>query len=252
MVKSKVTRWSPLPQLILYAGVSLSIGLLIPFLYKWSYRSNVPERERQLLMASFVTLGFTACAFALWRWTALVWPRPASAEGKNTNGQAVPSHGRSQYSLRKMFAITTATATILMLARFYPGLRSGGLLVIAGTAIAAAVFPSGARIRTYTLLSVLYFPQVWIVRFNTPFGRTSGLIEGLYMYPGMFPAVLIVSLCDLRLDHLEKVAPLLVSVALICGVWMAFRGGKLATAYLLFVLIVSSLSSMILHVMYRA
>jgi hypothetical protein len=237
-------RLARLPLLTLLAGISLAIGFFVPVFYEWTReppsRSRLPALER----ASLASLLLTFVAWALVAWLS----KPADEP------QAAPRR-KLQFGLRGLFAATTAVAVLVAVARWLDAPWSSGLVAAAavGTLGWSLLRDTAVRWRTAALLACLFCPFVWMIAYNVPFGRTSGLVIAIPIAPGLLPAELIRQFVSgLGRDAMEPIAAVIVVGTLLLGAWLAGRGGKLLLAYLLLVLLVSSLSSLGMHALYRA
>jgi hypothetical protein len=234
-----------LPLLTLLAGISVAIGFFVPVLFEWGQkpasRSRLPTMERAAIAALVLTI--VACAL-------VVWLR------KPAGNSPVAARPRLQFGLRGLFAATTVAAVLLAASRWLGVSLSSGLVVAAAFCAVGWSLCQGAAVswRVGALLACLFFPFVWMIAFNVPFGRTSGLVTAIPFGPALLPAELIRVLTDASIgpDGSASIAAVIVIGELALGAWLAGRGGKLWLVYLILVLLVSSVSSLGMHVGYRA
>ena len=126
--------------------------------------------------------------------------------------------------------------------------------VVALGVLAWALFQEArVRSRAAALVAGLFCPTVWMIAYNVPIGRTSGLVAAIPFAPAILPAALIRAVTYRGgPDEMGMVAGVIVIGELLLGAWLAWRGGKLFVAYLILVLVVSSVSSFGMHALYRA
>jgi hypothetical protein len=230
-----------LPLFTMVAGISLAVGFAVPVVFEWGEKPAARSRYPALEMAAISLLVVTPAVCALIAWLR----KPVEA----------PQKQKLQFSLRRMFAITTLMAVVLSAARWLDvAWTSASVTAVAlGTLAWSCLQDASVRSRTGALLAGLFFPFAWIVPFNEPFGSTSGLVTALPIGPAILPAELIrVYLTDgIGVDGMLPIAAVIVIAELLLGAWLAQRGGKLLVAYVLFLLVVSCLSSLAMHAMYR-
>ena len=240
------------PQFTLIAGIGLSIGLVIPYLYERIGGHSIAPRESLLLTASICTLALTAIAYVFWMRIGPRWEQTLETEKEPDAKEENPAAGgKSQFGLQRMFAITALIAVALGLGNLF-GLAGVCWTVVAAVAAFAMTLNRDARIRVLTLLAALLLPHAWVIRFSKPFGQVTGMLEHLPIYPGLVPGMLIGVLAKVHHDTSLIIGGLLVVPMLLAGIVLALRGGKLATVYFVVMLLLSTLSSMLVHVMYRA
>ncbi len=232
------------PLLTLLAGISLAIGFAVPVVFEWTQkpaaRSRIPSMERAALAAVVLT----AIAGTL----AASWSKPADQP---------PGAGRPklQFGLRSLFAATTVAAVLVAAARWLDAPWSSAMVAAAAVCTLGWSCRQDAQVRSRTgaLLASLFLPFAWMIAYNEPFGRTSGLAVALPIGPGLLPAELIRRwlTSGIGVDGMMPIAAVIVIGELALGVWLAFRGGKLLLAYAILVLLISSISSLGMHALYR-
>lgn len=160
-----------------------------------------------------------------------------------------------QFRLWQLFAAMTVAAVVLAVVKWLgSSWGSATVGVVALGVLGWGLFQQPrAQVRTAALVAGLFCPLVWMIAFNVPFGRTSGLVNALPFAPAILPAALIRAVTYRGgPDEMGVVAGLIVIAELLLGAWLARRGGKLFLAYLLVILAVSSVSSFGMHALYRA
>jgi hypothetical protein len=233
-----------LPLLLLLTGGSLAIGLLVPSFYEWTSplysSSGHVELERGAAVVLLATI--IGCALVM-RLRAGEASRTAETGGR-----------RLQFGLRGVFAAMTLTAVVFAIIRLLRAPYSVGAVAAVAMAIAGWSLICGGEIRwrMAAMLACMFLPFVWMSAFNVPFGRTSGLALSLPIGPGIVPAELIRAFAGLSTDAAAKIPAVIVIFQLLIGACLAHRGGKLALIYTLVLLAVSTLSSLLLHALYRA
>lgn len=234
-----------LPLFPLFSGISLAIGLVIPSVFEWTQKPASRSRHVTLEHAAAAVLVITmfACSFVMWR-------------RRNATGQAaVRSESRKlQFGLRDVFVAITIVAVVLAMARLVsPPVASGGVIAVV-SAIVGWAFACDRPIRSRVglILANMYLPLAWMIAFNVPFGRTSGLAVNIPLGPGIVLAELLRELAGLNRYAVEVVGAVVVIGELLLGAWLARRGGRLSVIYAILVLISSSLGSLLLHALYRA
>jgi hypothetical protein len=243
-IKRGIKRFPLLP---LLAGLSLAVGFLVPPVFELAQkpvsRHKHVNLERTAVVIVVATISWCAVAMLVrGRWPS----RPLTI----TRPKAL------QFGLRAVFAVMTVTAVVLAVSRALDMPWACAVVVALVLAIAGwsltGDWPQRARVAT--LLACTYFPFTWMIAFNRPFGYSSGLAVNLPMGPGILWGVLLSALGRLSLgaEGVGKLAIVFVILQLLVGAWLAWRGGKLFATYLVLALVSSSLSSLVLHVLYRA
>ncbi len=240
-------RLSRLPLYSLLIGISLAIGFAVPVIYEWTQkppaRSRIPSMER----AAIGVLLLTALAVVA---SAILVKLMQPAEEPPTSQRP-----KLQFGLRGLFAVTTALALFFAAVRWLDAPWSSGLVAAAAAGAMGWSLSRGAAAawRLGALLACMFFPFVWMIAYNVPFGQASGLALILPVGPAVLPAEIIRSVLDSSLspDDMMPVAAVIVIGELALGAWLSARGGRSLLAFLILALIVSTISSLGVHVLYR-
>jgi hypothetical protein len=156
-----------------------------------------------------------------------------------------------QFGIRSILIATTLVAVTFAAAPIFniPNSILNWIMIAALVAIMGWAFFQRApvRARMGATLACLFLPFAWIIPYSRPFGHTSGLLEWILISPGLMPSVFLSS------RHVDDStwAVVFVMMELVIGIWLARRGGRLALAYTLFILGLSTVSSFGFHVLYR-
>jgi hypothetical protein len=243
MHASRLSTIGRIPLFTLVAGVGLTIGFLVPVAYELTEKPWNRTRLVGLERAAMVTAALTCALCVLKAWVSK-GDAPAAAEPKR----------KIQFRLWQLLAAITVAAILLAVMKW---LVFWAIVLVPAVVLGVLgwVIRQEARVqsRTAAVLAVLFCPQVWMVAYNAPFGRTSGLLTALPIAPAILPSALIRAVTYRSgPDHMAMVAGAIVIAELLVGAWLAWRGGKLFVAYLILVLLVSCISSFGMHALYRA
>ena len=215
----------------------------MPVAYEWMQEPWNRTRLVFLEWASLVTVALTCvvCGFAAWL-----------SRGSSSAAEPRP---RTQFRLWHLFAVMTLAAILLATGKWLD--VSWASAVVAAVALGVlswSLFQDArARSRMAALVAAVFCPLVWMVAYNEPFGRTSGLVAAIPLAPAILPAALLrIFTSGGGHDELGQFAGLIVIAELLLGAWLARRGGKLFAFYLCLILLVSSVSSFGMHALYRA
>jgi len=236
-----------IPVSIVFTGISLAVGFLVPTVFECFEESAVGSHFPRMELAG---LGALLMTFAIWAGSAWF--------GSSEVAMQVASESSSsfQFSLRTLFIVTTLVAFALAAGRMLSEVYLASSLVVAvglGLGIWSLTCDWCVRGRFGAVMACSFFPYLWMIAFNKPIGSTSGLIMHLPLAPSVLPAVLIGSLFgNQHPDNLTGFAAVMVVVQLALGFWLAKRGGKLAVAYLTLLLMLSSVGSLGFHALYRS
>lgn len=238
------------PLFPLVAGIGLTVGFLVPVAFEWTEQPWNRTRLVGMERAAMVTMVVTCAVCAL---GAFITPTHfAGAPVMTANEQP----RKVQFRLWQLFAVMTLTAVLLAVMKWLDVTWASGLVsaVALGVLGWALIHDARVRARAGALVAGMFCPMVWMVLYNAPFTRTSGLVAAIPIAPAILPAALIRALLDSRggSDQMGMVAGVIVIGEMLLGAWLAWRGGKLFVAYLVLVLLVSSVSSFGMHAMYRA
>jgi hypothetical protein len=235
------------PLLPLLTGLSLVMGFMVPAIFELAQKPASRNR--------FAKMEQTAVAIAV---ATAVWCAVAGFLGgrRAKPSPAATTPRAMQFGLRAVFVAVTLTAVVLAVARALD-MHWGSAVTLALVVAIAAWSLTGdwpLRARIGTLLACTYFPFTWMIAFNRPFGYTSGLVVNMPLGPGILWGELLRGLAQLSggADRVANLAIVFVMLQLLVGAWLARRGGKLYATYLVLALASSSLSSLVLHVLYRA
>jgi hypothetical protein len=232
-----------IPLFTLVAGIGLTIGFLVPVAFEFTEepwnRTRLVSMERAAIVTVVLCGAICVCLVCLGK------EKPLAAEQRP----------KVQLRLWQLFAMTTVTAILLaVMKRLELSWASGLVTAVAlGVLCWSACQDARVRSRTAALVAGLFGPLVWMVAYNVPFGRTSGLVTAMPFAPAILPSALIrVVTSGVGPDEMGLVAGVIVIAELLLGTWLAYRGGKLFVAYLLLLMLISSVSSFGMHALYRA
>jgi len=220
----------------------MTIGFLVPVAFEFTEKPWNRTRLVGLEWAAIVTVAVTCALGGLGAWWG---KRPAATQGKR----------KIQFRLWQLLALMTLDAIALAVAKWLEIPWGSALVAVVALNVLAWGLTQDAlvRSRAAAVVAGLFCPQVWMVAYNVPFGRTSGLAGAIPFAPAILPAALIRAVTYRGgPDEMGMVAAVIVIGELLLGAWLAWRGGKLFGAYLVLVLLVSSVSSFIMHALYRA
>jgi hypothetical protein len=245
-----------LPWKLFLTGLSLAVGLAVPSIYELGQKPAARSRHYGMEHATIIVLMATMIVCML----SLLFRRimaVKSIDGKAIDGKSSTEDAaarRVQFRLRQAFIAVTVIAVILALMRLMDGTLANGLVAVLAFAIAVWGYFQGWHVlaRLGTLYASMFLPCVWMILFNKPFGHVSGLAENIPTCPGIIYAGLLSALFRTNLHEAGKLAVVFVIVQLLIGAWLAKRGGKLLGVYLFGVLVTASLSSLLMHALYRA
>jgi len=234
-----------LPLFPLVTGMSLAIGCLVPTVYEWTQASGARGQLDALGTWGVAILLITAAVCGLVM---------RLRRNETLQPAASPLAGRFQFGIRDVLVATTVIAAVLaVVPRFAVPAGIGLVVALAiGMLIWACCAGPAIALRTAGILASLFFPFVWMIAYNVPFGRTSGLVSHLPLGPGVLFGVIMDVLAGIAGDTEVTVALSAVILQLAAGAWLARRGPKAAAIYMALVLASSSLGSLILHALYRA
>lgn len=254
---------------ILVPGIALWVGLLIPVLYKVLNGSSIYGRELKLLYASHLVFSLTILGAAVWSFVRARLARVSHSVGagvgvnsaKESGVQTfIDSHSTGRLARRKRqfgvrdlliwttgFSVLCAGSTV-----FSEKIRCYVLVgIIAGIFVRTIIFRRKSLARVFCWLGAMYLPFVWVIPFNKPFGQVSGMLEGIPVYP----VLLLATLSRLVVDVHPLEGPpafILASLVLGLGVFLTQRRGWGVAVFVCVTLVISCLTSMFLHLMYRA
>jgi hypothetical protein len=232
-----------IPLFTLVAGIGLAIGFLVPVAYEvteepWN-RTRLVSMERAAMVTVALSSVLCVCLACLGKQKPSATERPPKV----------------QLRLWQLFAVMTLAAILLALLKMLNLSWASGLVTAVALGVLCWAVSQDARVRSRAaaLVAGLFCPLVWMVAYNVPFGRASGLVTAMPFAPAILPASLIrVVTTGGGPDEMGVVAGGIVIAELLLGSWLAYRGGKLFVAYLLLVMVVSTVSSFGTHALYRA
>lgn len=234
---------SRIPLFTLVTGFGLTIGFLVPVAFEFAEkpwnRTRLVSMERAAIVT--VVLSSVLCVCLAW----LGKEKPPAAERRQ----------KVQVRLWQLFAVMTVAAILLAVMKWLDISWASGLVtaVALGVLSWAVCQDAHVRSRAAALVAGLFCPMVWMVAYNVPFGRTSGLVTAIPFAPAILPSGLIRAVTSSGgPDEMGVVAGVIVIAELLLGACLAYRGGKMFVAYLLLVMLVSSASSFGMHALYCA
>ena len=243
--------------LMILPGLSLAIGLFIPYFYKLVESDRIPKRERQLQVAAIavalITLTLAVVQAAL--------SKDKESDEASIDAAELTVHDKStksRFSLRRIFATTLIAAIFLALAtgsrQYVDSYAATSLFLGIGVAIVVSnLILSRSEFHNFVAVTAaMFLPFVWVIRFNKPFGSVSGMLGLLVLGPGLIPTKFIARLADPTGANTGSLSALVVLSGLALGWHFSRRGRKPAIAYTIFALLLSTFTSMIIHALYRA
>jgi hypothetical protein len=240
------------PWRLFSTGLSLAVGILVPSIFELGARPAARSRHYSMEHAAIAVIVVTVIGCALRMW----FDRSTTIQTTDANTpSAKPAAARKvQFKLWQVFIGITVIAVGLGLIRFLETTWLNGLIVVIAFAILGWGSVQGWHVfaRLVTLNASMFLPCVWMIVYNKPFGRTSGLVEFIPTCPGILHAGLLSALFGMNLHEGAKIAPVVVILQLLLGAWLAKRGGTISAVYTCLVFLASSLSSLAMHGMYRA
>jgi hypothetical protein len=232
-----------IPLFALVTGMGLAIGFLVPVAHEltekpWN-RTRLLGMERSAMVSVVLACGLGLLEY--WHVKRI--------------GAAAERPRKMQFRLWQLFAAMTLAAVVLSVVKWLEISWVSGLVTVLVVGVLGWGLFQAPRMqqRVSALVAALFCPLVWMVAYNEPFGRTSGLVSARPFAPAVLPAALIRAVTySGGPDEMGAVAGAFVIGELFLGAWLAQRGGRLFVAYLLLVLLVSSISSFGMHALYRA
>jgi len=222
-------------------GLALTFGLLVPTIFELGEkaRSRHTGLERGALLVIVLTIAIAA----------LIWFLNKPSDDSDDQPDKVAN---LQFGIRHILITMTVIAIAIGVA---PALNPekdiliwGMFGILVGTIGWTSIQRADLRVRSGTLIAGMFLPFVWIIAYNKPFGHTSGMLPGILFGPGLVPAMM---LRRGNVDNTLWVAIIVVVLELGIGIWLAHRGRKLFAAYVVFCLLLSSVTSFFFHAMYR-
>ena len=226
--------------LVALLAIASITGCLVPAFYDWTGADQSrPSPWMWYVPAGLTLIAIVCCASMPWI-PVQSWPR-------------LPSNLRSHFHLRSLLILTALTALALAIGRSYPPGVSGTLYLLAlGAALTSAVRHREHRLPIAVLFGCMILPLAWILGYEqldllSP--STVWLAAGI---PGFLPMALLASLFRANPHQLGWLAILITAGLITLGLCLIRLGAKPTIAYLLFVLLLSLVSSLALHAAVRA
>ena len=227
------------PLFFVASGLSLSVGFFVPIIFEWGQPIAARSRHPKLVLAIVIVVVSTATLSLLHVWAAhhLFATRTDSMK-KNV-----------QWSIFDLIVATTIVAVVMALRTEHWPMY----LLIAGITYWSLRQPAAIRERMLATLAVAYFPFVWMIAYNKPFGYTSGLASEIPLAPSMMPIRFMLGMMrSWSSPSVRIVATSSVFFELAIGVWLARRFPRTSLAYIVACFVASTLGSLLIHVLYRA
>lgn len=221
-------------------AASLVVGCLIPSFYEWtgSNQSHSPPIVSQT--------GAALLGIAVVIWCLLPWMRW-------TDHQPPPVSSPSRYTIRTLLLATALIATYIASRAHFPLMASGILgAVTLCYAIRFAYQHPTYRWATVTLLSCLWLPFAWTI---LPRGTEGILLMNPAIgsgMPGIFPSLLVAFGLNQGPDNSLWLAALITCIEVLIGIWIIPLGPRRMIAYLVLVLLLSTVGSFALNSLVRA
>jgi len=178
---------------------------------------------------------------------ALPWLPIASPESVNES----PSIKR--FELRTLLTLGTMIAIAIPLLAKFPIFTSIAICAIAFLNFVWQVtkIPQ-ARMPALTLLACMVLPFAWIIGYEERDRILTTAIVMTACLPTLLPAAFIGSAFGVGFQNSYWIALLLTGAELTVGIWLILLGPKRAIAYLLLVILISTLSSLGFYQLCRA
>ncbi|MFO0941218.1 MAG: hypothetical protein U0930_10655 [Pirellulales bacterium] len=220
---------------------SAAVGWFIPYFYNWT--DSDQSRPSPLLWIVPGVAGAGAGVFCC----VLPWLPIASPETE-TDTLSV-----RRFGLRAILVFTTVVAFAIPLFAKFP--------MVAGIVVCAIAFlhfiwqaqkHSQSRLPAITLLAGMVLPFVWILGYEE---RDRILMAVLVMsacLPNLLPAAALGAAFGVDFQNSYWIALLLTSVELTLGIWLIRLGPKRTIAFILLVIMISTLSSLGFYQLCRA
>ncbi|WP_425397907.1 hypothetical protein [Aeoliella sp.] len=221
-------------------AISFVIGWFIPGFYDWTGS----DQSRASPLVAQTAIGLLVGAILIW----IVLPWLPIAAGATTD--KLP---RPRFTSRTLLLVTAGIAIGVAVATRFPMVVSGLLCaMVFGYAIWFSIRSSRHRWPTAALLACMIGPYVWIVfhdELESLFPAILWMAAGL---PAFLPAALLSSLWGHNLHEVTWLSVLLTAVELAIGIWLIRLGPRRTIAYLVLVLLMSTIGSFGLNALVRA
>jgi hypothetical protein len=232
---------SRVPIYPLLIGVSLIIGWFIPWFYEWTESDQ--SRPSPLLWKVPVSMVIASVLFCL----ALPW-LPIKPQSSSDAPQT-----RIRFSVRTLLIITAGIAIAIPVIAKIPLIASGILCAGAYASLTAlGVRNSQHRMAAVALIGCMTLPFIWIIGYGE-LGRILPELAVIFAgMPAFIPAALTCRLSGLNMHDANWLLFLFTALEIAIGIWMIRLGPKRTIAYLLFVMHLSALGSLALHMLVLA
>lgn len=212
---------------------SAAIGWLIPHFYSWT--DSDQSRPSSLLWKVPALAGLAAGAFCC----ALPWLPIISPESV-TESQSV-----KRFGLRAILGFTTMVAIAIPLLASYPVVVGIVVCLIAFlNFIWQAIKNPQSRLPAFTLLACMALPFAWVFSYEERDRILMAVLVTTACLPTLLPAAYLGAAFSVGLQNSYWIALLLTGLELTLGIWLIRLGPKRTIAYLLLVILISSLSSL--------
>jgi hypothetical protein len=224
----------------LLIAASCLVGWFIPRYYDWTGS----DQSRSSPLVGQTALGLIVGAIMIWA----VLPWVPVAEEVSGAAQSV----RFRFTTRTMVLTTAAVAVLIVTFTKFPLVASGGLCAFAFCYVVWFwIRFRQQRLQTTALLACMWLPFVWIVAWD----ELDYSFEILWLaagIPAYFPALMIGSLFGQNPHDAMWLAVLLTGAEMTIGAWIIRLGPRRTIAYIVFVLLMSTFGSFVLHALMRA
>jgi|GEM_PF-4262076 len=225
-------------------GIGLATGLVVPTVFEWSQKAAARGRHSGMERAALVALAVSLVI------AIMIWVLRRRADGAEE--LAEPARGKPiQFGIRHLLVAMTLVAIFAAAAQligdvFVPWIMMGAIAGLLGRSLFLGPI---VRSRVAALMAAVFLPFAWIMPYSRPWGRTSGLMDGILFGPGILPATF---LRRGSVDNAVWIAATIVLIELGLGFFLARRKNSPAfLIYAVMILLASSFSSLIFHAMFR-
>ena len=225
----------------LLAITSLVIGCLIPAFYDWS-GSN--QRYSPVIVGR-TAIGLLVTVIAICM--ALPWLPLDDDQLESSNRR------RLRFNIRTILIITTAIAAAMALLRtpFLPLLGAASYLCALAFAVHFWLMRPQFHGSFLSMLACMYLPFAWIVTASTFWRQGFSALHFASALPTVIPTFFVGQLLQEKSDDLIWLSTILTNAELVCGLWIIGQGKRLAIAYHLLVLLLSTITSFAVNALFR-
>lgn len=232
---------SILPVYLTLIVVSFLIGWFIPGFYDWT--GSDQSRPSPLIVPTAVGLVVGAIVV----WAILPW-LPIAEDAPDAD--KLP---RVRFTSRTLLLITTAMAIVLAVATKFPMVVSSVLCTLVFCyAIWSCIRSRQHRWPTMALLACMVLPYVWLPFYDEIDNMLPAILWLAAGLPAFLPAALIASLFGPITNDVNCLAILLTAAEMAIGLWLIRLGPRRTIAYLVLVLLMSTIGSFGLNALVRA